>query len=355
MPYNRARLPKPVGNRVGRAFWEEDSVKGEWRTFGEPVPTALTDAKYHERINRLSQEIAALLMSSSKFNNDKPVVVEVAPSKEAPAIYLAEGSDDLDDERDSVRSYLLQHKIALLTPDRFPTDPDQYRAELKKVLRREGIIFAQLLSGSRGRRLAEGDDASRCVRLQHEVAVGQHVPIYQWRSRSVDVEAVADENHRMLLLGSNVQVSSLEEFKALLVARAQSPPVRVVVSRDETADDQLARQVLATVREMSFTADVAAITDAQDRLEPKLRDCEALIFIHGRVQAEILRRHFMECSAVIRRRLGPPPARAILLGPPPDKPPLEFRFLKPEPINCEAGFSPDKIRDFFEFMPRREE
>jgi hypothetical protein len=44
-----------------------------------------------------------------------------------------------------------------------------------------------------------------------------------------------------------------------------------------------------------------------------------------------------------------------LIGPPPKKTPLEFRFLKPEPINCEAGFDPDKLLDFFEFMPRREE
>ena len=101
--------------------------------------------------------------------------------------------------------------------------------------------------------MAEGDDTSRCVRLQYEVAAGQHVPIYQWRSRSLDVEAVANENHRALLLGSDVQVSSLEEFKALLVDRAQAPPARVVVSRDKDADDQLARQVLATVREMTFT------------------------------------------------------------------------------------------------------
>jgi hypothetical protein len=355
MPYNRSALPKPVTNHIGRVFWEEDSVKGEWRTFGEPVAAALTDAKYQERLNRLSQEMAAMLLSSPKPHNGDAPASGVASVEEGPAVYLAEASEDLEDARDSVRSYLLQHNVVVFTPDRFPASPEQYSAELKKVLRRDGIIFAQLLSSSRGRRLAEGDDASRCVRLQNAVAAGQHVPIYQWRSRALEVEAVADENHRRLLLGSDVQVSSLEEFKALLVARAQLPPVRVVVSRDETADDQLARQVLATVREMSFTADVAAITDRQDRLEPKLRNCEALIFVHGAVQTETLRNHFKECSAVIRRRLGPPPARAILLGPPPNKPPLEFRYLKPEPINCEAGFNPEKIREFFEFMPQREE
>ena len=356
MPYNRAALPKPVANRVGKAFWEEDRIKGEWRTFGDPVAAALTDAKYQERINRLSQEMAALLLTTTKPDNGSasPAVVETS-AEGKPAVYLAESSEDLDEDRDSVRSYLLQHNMAVFSPDRFPADPNQYRAELKKLLHRDGIIFAQLLSGSRGRRLAEGDDTSRCVRLQYEVAAGQHVPIYQWRSRSLDVEAVTNENHRALLLGSDVQVSSLEEFKALLVDRAQAPPARVVVSRDKDADDQLARQVLATVRELTFTADVAAITDQQDLLEPKLRNCEALIFVHGSVQTENLRNHFRECSAVIRRRLGPPPTRAILIGPPPNKPPLEFRFLKPESINCEAGFDPDKLRDFFEFMAPREE
>jgi hypothetical protein len=356
MPYNRAALPRPVANRVGRAFWEEDRIRGEWRTFGDPVATALTDVKYQERINRLSQEMAALLLAATKPNNGSGSPAEVeTPAKGKPAVYLAESSEDLEEDRDSVRSYLLQHNMAVFSPDRFPVDPNQYRAELKKLLHHDGIIFAQLLSGSRGRRLAEGDDTSRCVQLQYEVAAGQHVPIYQWRSRSLDVETVTNENHRALLLGSDVQVTSLEEFKALLVDRAQAPPARVVVSRDKDVDDQLAREVLATVRELTFTADVAAITDQQDLLEPKLRNCEALIFVHGSVQVENLRNHFKECSAVIRRRLGPPPARAILIGPPSNKPRLEFRFLKPEPINCEAGFDPDKLRDFFEFMPRREE
>jgi hypothetical protein len=354
MPYNRAALPRPVANRVGKTFWEEDRIKGEWRTFGDPVATALTDVKYQERINRLSQEVAALLLATPKPNKGGGSTTEdVTPAK--PAVYLAESSEDLEEDRDSVRSYLLQHNMAVFSPDRLPADPNQYRAELKKILHHDGIIFAQLLSGSRGRRLADDDDTSRCVRLQYEVAVGQHVPIYQWRSRSLDVETVNNEDHRALLLGSDVQVSSLEEFKALLVDRAQAPPARVVVSRDKDVDDQLARQVLATVRELTFTADVAAITDQQELLESKLRNCEALIFVHGSVQAENLRNHFKECSAVIRRRLAPPPARAILVGPPPNKPPLEFRFLKPEPINCEAGFDPDKLRDFFEFMPRREE
>ncbi|MBV8176559.1 MAG: toll/interleukin-1 receptor domain-containing protein [Verrucomicrobia bacterium] len=362
MPYDRAALPRPVANRVGKTFWEEDKIKGEWRTFGDPVATALTDVKYQERINRLSQEMAALLRATTKpdpsfsTNNDGGSTTEQEkPAEGKPAVYLAESSEDLEEDRDGVRSYLLQHNISVFSPDRFPADPNQYRAELKKILHHDGIVFAQLLSGSRGRRLAEGDDTSRCVRLQYEVAAGQRVPIYQWRSRSLDVETVNNEDHRALLLGSDVQVSSLEEFKALLVDRAQVPPARVVVSRDKDVDDQLARQVLATVRELTYTADVAAITDQQELLESKLRNCEALIFVHGSVQAENLLNHFKECSAVIRRRLAPPPARAILTGPPPNKQPLKFRFVKPEPINCEAGFDPDKLRDFFEFMPRREE
>jgi hypothetical protein len=68
MPYNRAALPRPVANRVGNTFWEEDRIKGEWRTFGDPVATALTDVKYQERINRLSQEMAALLLATPKPN-----------------------------------------------------------------------------------------------------------------------------------------------------------------------------------------------------------------------------------------------------------------------------------------------
>jgi hypothetical protein len=36
-------------NRVGRAFWEEDRIKGESRTFGDPVAAALSDAHVDHR------------------------------------------------------------------------------------------------------------------------------------------------------------------------------------------------------------------------------------------------------------------------------------------------------------------
>src|SRR6202035_1066022 len=55
MPFDRNRLPEPMQKRIARKFWEEDAVKGEWRTFGEPVSTSLSDVRYHEVLNGLSQ------------------------------------------------------------------------------------------------------------------------------------------------------------------------------------------------------------------------------------------------------------------------------------------------------------
>jgi TIR domain len=66
MPFDRNRLPEPMQKRIARKFWEEDAVKGEWRTFGEPVSTSLSDVRYHEVLNGLSQEMADLLLSLPK-------------------------------------------------------------------------------------------------------------------------------------------------------------------------------------------------------------------------------------------------------------------------------------------------
>jgi hypothetical protein len=363
IPFDRNYLPKQVQNRLAKRFWAEDPVKGEWETFGDPVSTSLSDKNFQRELNRLSQEMANLLQSlknepvsssTTTFHNRSEPNIMVTQPHDAPAVYLAEASEDLEKDRDSVRSYLIQQNVLVFTAERFPAAPDEYRSELKKILHRDGIIFAQLLSGLPGRRLAEGDDESRCIRIQFEVAKGQHVPLYQWRSRSLNIDGITDMNHRALIAGESVQVSSLEEFKALLVERAKSPSVRVVVSCDDQRDDELGRQALAIAREISFSADFAGVSDSTDRLESKLRDCEALIFVHGLVPPEILRKHFQECSSVIRRRLRPTPKRAILLGPPP-KEPLRFDFIKVDWINCQNRFDPEKIRDFFEFLPRREE
>jgi len=269
-------------------------------------------------------------------------------------VYLAESSEDLDEERDSVREYLLHENVTVLTPNQFSAAPTQYRAELQKVLRRNGIVFAQLLSGSLGRLLAEDDDTTHLVHFQYKIALGQRVPIYQWRNRSVNLKEIANNDHHKMLLGSNVNVGTLDEFKALLVAGANASPARVIVIFDDV-DDYIARFLLEVLRDMSLTTCVAGTTDTQDSLELKLRICEALVFIYGAVPAQRLIKSFKTCMAIIRRRLEPIPAVAILDGPPHNKTPLEFDFLKPESINNQAGFDAEKIRAFFEFLPSREE
>jgi hypothetical protein len=128
----------------------------------------------------------------------------------------------------------------------------------------------------------------------------------------------------------------------------------VVVTRDENFDDDLARKTVDTARQMSLSADVAAISDPRDRLESKLSACNALIFVHGSVSVDMLCKHFQDCSAVIRRRPGPMPTRAFLLGPP-AKQSLRFDHIDVEVIDCADEFHPQKIRDFLVFLPRRED
>ena len=72
-----------------------------------------------------------------------------------------------------------------------PADPTQYRDALKEILRRDGIVFVQLLSQSLGRKLITDDEDSRVVRLQFEVAQKQCAPICQWRSVSLGCKPLA--------------------------------------------------------------------------------------------------------------------------------------------------------------------
>jgi hypothetical protein len=367
MEYDRARMPGAISGRIGKLFWEKDDIKGEWRTFGDPVANALADRNYNVAVNRLSQEIADVIARGAEIQPLATWPATTSPIVEGPAVYLAEPSGDLEAPWESVRQSLLQQKIQVITSERFPADPSLYRDALKEVLKREGIVFVQLLSEALGRKLIADDENSRVVRLQFEVAQKQCVPICQWRSVSVNLyPSLASEDltasssipasrlaHYALLSAETVKAFGLEEFKDMVYSRAKAPPPQVVVARDPRTDDTFARYVLNTVRGLSLTAELAATNDAPDQLDSKLKECDAVLFVQGLVPVQQLQEHFADCATLLVRRMKAMPKRAFILAPPPPKTAIPTRSPTDQ-INCVDGFDPERIALYLDTLPRPE-
>ena len=381
MPYDRQRLPAPVKDHIGKIFWEVNKLSKKHWTFGD-IPGPESEEAFQRAVNDLSQEIGQLIASvrvaavigaealppgaavappvgEGGAPAEPAAAVEIArlvvepPGEGAPAVYLAEGSEQLEEEmRPQVRAYLQQAGIHVFTSRGFPADPSGYRAQLKEILRRPGIVFVQLLDAARGRTL--NDEETRVGALQLDVARKQCVPILQWRSENLDVNAVTDAAQREMLCGPEVRSESLEEFKKAVADRARRPSARALITTT-AADRDIAEELACIVRGMKISCDIADMAVPADSIALHLRECEVLIFLQGTVNQGELLRHVQSCTPTLLGRQRSGPQLAILQGPPPPKMPIPFKYFKPKFINFMESIDPGRVQLFFEFLPTPED
>jgi hypothetical protein len=165
-------------------------------------------------------------------------------------VYLAEPTDDLEREYESVRD-----SLAAAGADVFPwrshdaRDADSFAKAMQSDLSRS-IAFVQLLSEVPGRRLP-AKSSVRIPAFQYSVAAAAKLPILQWRKpiSRVDVEPA----HEALLFGPDVLAGPLEEFKNELISR------------------------LKALRATTATQDAATRTEGEDE-EDRPRDGRILTF-----------------------------------------------------------------------------
>ncbi|HKI21763.1 MAG TPA: hypothetical protein VKA15_27980, partial [Isosphaeraceae bacterium] len=202
--------PDDLGDLKGYRFWVKDTLGRSTRTVGIPRPGP-EDRGYFDQLYDLRHDLAEALTRLKAGADNVPMPAGVGAR---PVVFLAEVTDDLDDQREEVRRYLLQAGLAVVPEGIYPRDPAAFRAAAEGDLSR-AKLFVQLLSGLAGKRLPGASQS--IVGLQHECAAGRGVPILQWHARGLDLASVAHPDHRTRLEGSSVVVADLQEFKSLVV------------------------------------------------------------------------------------------------------------------------------------------
>ena len=274
----------------GYRFWAKDPLGRSTRTLGIPRPVP-EDRGYFDQLYDLRHDLAKALgrlkagagMSAAGRTGDRPVV------------FLAEVTDDLDDQREEVRRYLLQAGLAVVPEGNYPRDPAAFRAAAEGDLAR-AKLFVQLLSGLPGKRLPGASQT--IVGLQHECAVGRGVPVLQWHARGLDLASVAHPDHRARLEGPSVIVADLQEFKSLVVQkvreltapkpaapRADQDADTLVFVNAEEADLDLAKRIgsLLFRRGVGYVLPNRSRRPAEARkaLDEYLLNCDGLVLVHG--------------------------------------------------------------------------
>ena len=402
--FTEVQRPAELSQPRGYRFWRKDSLTGEVAQIGFPTLLPGDETPYYKVITELAADLERELRrqkatTNSKVNlNIKPLLsappsekanMNIQPLFSAPpsgaaasgpvaaaTVYLADVTDDLEDVRDGVKSYLTQAGCAVLPRVNYPDDPDGYTAAIDADLA-GATLFVQLLSELHGRKV--GDNGLRQVALVFDRATRRAppIPILQWRSRDLDWRRVTDEAHRKILKGEavagrdlEVMEVDIEEFKAAVKARVAKltapppPPLGRPTDRDyflfidadavdEALSTELVRAIDAGWSWVGYFPPRQSSDPEQLRayLEQNLKDCDGVMVIFGATEPDWVTAQLQKAHQISAVRNRGPLKVAVYEGPPPEnknKPVGKLpRMVR---LNCRQGLNPAELGQFIESL-----
>ena len=352
-----SRIPDEIREFKRIRFWKTVGESGAARPLGVPQPHP-SEPEYFDCLLALAERLAKeVKLVRTEHDTAHAVRTDNLPPS-SPAVFLAEVTDDIDDERRSVWTFLEQAHVPVVPEELYFEKPETFVSRVKDPLA-EAAVFVQLLGSSPGKKPAGLPQGY--VRCQLELARASGKPILQWRDPDLDLGTVKDAEHKRLLQGEDVIAESLEDFKKEILRRLASlsqpepdKPINVCIFVDACSpeDRQTAAIIGDILRRYNISHFLPPETDDQDEYErdllSNLESCTGLVIIYGD----------QKNSLVVRRRLGrlvkplqflpSKPAVAVFEGPPPKKAPLGFFMPNLTTLNCQNGVDEAEIRRFVE-------
>lgn len=392
--------PTELQQVLGYEFFTVEGETGRPRELspgGEPS----MERQYWARLDDLAHDIADLLrtLETSAGNGNSHPGSSVGPDGEPPAspsatrtaarptgdedaVYLADTSFDLKEQRDRLRRELLEHGHPVF-PDRpLPLVAEECRQVILSQL--EHCRLSIHLVGQRYGVVPEGGTVS-LVELQHRLAVEhasqrEDFPRLVWVPPEIDIE---DERQKLFLehltrdpesqQEADLLSTSLEDFKLAVHRRLQPPePERDRASGPgEAAEDPLIRiylicdqrdlETVAPVEDLLFDQGHEVIVPVFEGDEAQVRRdheeslvlCDAVLLYYGAGNELWLRRKLREVqkSAGLGRS-APVPVKTVLVAPP-DTPRKErFRTHEAQVIHQRGELEPSTLEPFLEELAR---
>jgi hypothetical protein len=353
--FDQVERPHDLGELKGYRFWAKDPLGRSTRTLGVPRPRP-EDRGYFDLLYDLRHDLAEAL-TRLKTGADNVAVSDEA--RDRPVVFLAEVTDDLDDQGEEVRRYLLQAGLAVAPEDIYLRDPAAFRALADRDLA-HATLFVQLLGGLAGKRLLGASQT--IVGLQHECAVDRGVPVLQWHARGLDLASVPHPDHRARLEGPSVIATELQEFKSLVVQRvreltapkpaaprADNDADTLVFVNAEEADLDLAKRIGSLL----FRHGIGYVlpnrsrrpAEARKALDGYLLNCDGLVLVHG-TNPDWVFEQVIRFRKIKPRRETPIMAIGICDGPPPEKEECHFGLPGLRVINCRHGLDEEELNKF---------
>jgi hypothetical protein len=167
LPVERERLPKELQGLGGRfKFHDSDQTL-------RPALTSKDSGYrdiYYTVLNRLSKTAADLIQLAERSLAPK-TSTEAEPKPKGPAVYLAETTSDLSEQREILRDDLIDRGFQVLPELELPRDVKNYTEAVKGYLER--AVLSLHVVGREYGYIPEGEKELSNVRLQHRLALEQ--------------------------------------------------------------------------------------------------------------------------------------------------------------------------------------
>jgi len=378
--HDQTERPAELADLLGYKFWLADDA-GHPRTLAIPKPNP-EEFQYYQRLDDLARQLTDKLKTLRQAESDRPnyransarslsngensrlletpqfpseaafgndsasyLIPEnreatLAATTDAPTIFLAEVSADLEEQRQDIKHSLLQQGVRIL-PDKaysFATIAQQLQQDLTQCR-----LFVQLLSDK---------TANGYPQFQYERAQSAQLAIFQWRNPSLELAAVTDFSHRALLSQSTVIATDLMEFQTYILKQLQPKPANPVFDTDTDAlvfvnaapeDMSLAHQIKDILEAngigYSLPLEMSSYTkpaDIRQYLEQNILSCDAIIVLYDNTSVVWVNEQILYCRRMQRRRDQPLKIIAVYNTPVANKPPLNMKLPNMQILDCPS-------------------
>ncbi len=380
-------------NELGYKFYEMEG--GIELPFRRTKPDN-DDQRYWRALRRLARDIAQLLRQMKKMvqaaEPQAPQAAQAAaPPENVKTVYLAETADDLEDQRNEVKSALEQYnqmKTALtqagirVIPE-FPLslgDP-----EVTNYIKRaigSADLTVHLIGELPGKKssLLPLPLVPLQWELAKEVAKEKALPRLAWLSPDLEINGVK-EQHKLFLASleekaegrvpSEVLRIGVEELRETIFRRLFPPPppnqVATVEEQEEIdrlvyltylpADRDGAIQLKEALRKERLDVKMFSYDDRDSQMlarihNASLQKSDGVMILYG-TDVVWLDQLVEEARDTLKARAKKNPLKVVCIyeGPPPkDVAPVDWGYEKFISISCRDGLRPEKLKEFVELI-----
>jgi hypothetical protein len=356
LPLNEdEHYPHPLTSHIHLEFWKPSGK----RRIPMPYSPLADSEEFQSLVHSLAADIRNRLLSLRLLPAKSALTSTSSPGTRNPAtrrlsVFIAQGTDDVEDEIDQLKRYLSQYEeeVGALPQLTYPQGGEAFLTALSKDLV-QCALFVQILGRRAGRVPPDLPEGYTLSQLNAAKAAG--IPIMQWRHPDLDLTAISDSSYVTIVSAETVVACGFEAFKRQVLDWLRRPALKARAPRSSTvfinADDrdlniakeierECLRHALTTILPMSGPSSEANRKDLADNLT----DCDVLLFIYGDTTQDWIRSQLRFFNKIKQKREMELRVLAICSGPPAEKPDIGMTVPSATVISCPDGWNMEPIR-----------